>query len=153
MARKLFSIQILFALLIPTFGGGRAQNTPSEKATVYIYANQHARMMKRAAAPVLIDDREVAVLDGSRFFVVHLEPGMHTFRSKNKRNGGAEIDVKANETYYLRLEWEHTGYFLKFSGLRLMPKENGAYDVKQAKPINRKDIKDTSIVDMNFIEQ
>jgi hypothetical protein len=148
--RILKSVLILFALAFTSAGSARAQ--AADKATVYVYANAHARMMKRAAAPVFLDDHEVAILDGSRYFVLRLEPGAHTFRSKDKKKGGAEIEVKAGETYYLRLEWEQTGYFLRYSGIRLMPPENGRFELKQAKPISRKDVKDFSMIDMRYVE-
>lgn len=125
----------------------------SNKATIYIYQTPHARMLKRAAPPVFLGDKLLADLDGGRYFVVKLGPGTHSFRSKNKKNGGVEFEVKGGETYYLRVEMEHTGYFLKFSGISLIPKEQGAYTVKQLRPINAKDVKDTSTVDMNFTEQ
>jgi hypothetical protein len=146
---KLVLILLLPALICSSLLG-RAQE--AKQATVYIYANAHARMMKRAAAPVFLDDHEVALLDGSRFFVLHLDPGTYTFRSKDKKKGGAELEAKAGETYYLRLEWEQSGYFLRYSGIRLMPPENGKFEVKQAKPINRKDVKDSSIVDLSYVE-
>jgi hypothetical protein len=88
-------------------------------AIVYIYQTPHARMMKRAAPEVYCDGKLLAELDGGRYFVVSLPPGEYSFHSKNKKNGGVLLNAKAGETYYLRVEMEHTGYFLKFSGISI----------------------------------
>lgn len=124
-----------------------------DKATVYIYQTPHARMMKRAAPEVFCDEKLIAKLDGGRYFVVKLDPGVHSFRSKNKKNGGMEKEFKAGEVYYLRLTMEHTGYFLKFSGISSVQPEEGSYTVKQLRAINEKDVKDPSVVDMSVTEQ
>ncbi len=124
-----------------------------QKAVVYIYQTPHARMMKRAAPEVYCDGKLTAEIDGGRYFALALEPGTHSFHSKNKKNGGVELELKGGETYYLRVEMEHTGYFLKFSGISSAPKEQGAFTVKQMRPINERYIKDRSLVDMSVTEQ
>lgn len=124
----------------------------SEKAKIYIFQTPHARMLKRAAPPVFCDGKLLAELDGGRYFVLNLDGGHYGFHSKNKTNGGVELEVKPGETYYLRVEMEHTGYFLKFSGISLTPPEQGAFTVRQLRPISSKYVKDPR-VDQNQTEE
>lgn len=146
--KLIFSLALLVGTVLPVIA---VQS--DNRATVIVYQTPHARMMKRAAPEVYVDDKLTAKLDGGRYFVLKLASGLHTFRSKNKKNGGAEIEIKAGETYYLRLTMEHTGYFLKFSGIETVPPEQGGYTVKQLKPIHEDDIKDPTIFDMTVTEQ
>jgi hypothetical protein len=118
----------------------------NEYATVYVFMPPHNRMMKRVAVTVLMDNKALAELEGGRYFVAHLPPGKHAFHSKDKKKGGVEIDLKSGENYYLRVEMEHTGYFIKFNGISLVPNEQGTFSVKQLQPVKQKHIKDISLV-------
>jgi hypothetical protein len=136
---RLFLTLALLVSFIP-------QIPENEYATVYVFMPPHNRMMKRAAVTVFMDDKALAELEGSRYFVAHLPPGKHAFHSKDKKKGGVEIDLKAKETYYLRVEMEHTGYFIKFNGISLVPNEQGTFSIKQLQPVKQKYIKDVSLV-------
>jgi Protein of unknown function (DUF2846) len=114
-------------------------------AKVYVYQLKHVKTLGRVAPPVYLDDKEIAKLDGERFFVVRLAPGRHTFRLKDKKRGGIEMEFKAGETYYVRMEMRE-GTTVGPSGLTLVPLENATYELKQMKPIKPKDIKDHSLV-------
>jgi hypothetical protein len=134
---------LLLILLLTVCAYG--QDAKEQTATVYIYQTPHARMLKRAAPEVFCDGKLLAELDGGRYFAVVLPPGEYGFHSKNKKNGGVQLTVKADQTYYLRVEMEHTGYFLKFSGISLTPPEQGAFSIKQLRPISSKYIKDPRV--------
>lgn len=121
------------------------QKAATATATIYVYQTPHARMLKRAAPDVFCNGAKLAELDGGRYFVLHLPPGEYAFHSKNRKNGGAQLNVEAGETYYLRLEMEHTGYFLKFSGISVVQSEQGAFTVKQLRPIQEKYVKDPRV--------
>jgi hypothetical protein len=109
-------------------------------------------MMKRAAPDVFCDGKKLAELDGGRYFVLRLPPGEYSFHSKNKKNGGVLLNVEEGKTYYLRLEMEHTGYFLKFSGISVVQPEQGAFTIKQLRAIPRKYVKDPHI-DLAYTEE
>lgn len=123
-------------------GRPRRQDTiPADKATVYVYSYRHVRTLGRVAPPVYLDGKVLAKLDGARFFVVRLEPGTHSFHLKDKKRGGIELDFKAGETYYVRMDMRE-GTTVGPAGLTLVPKENAEFDLKQMKPADKGDIKD-----------
>ena len=57
-----------------------------------------------------------------------------------------EKDFVADETYYLRFDWRRKGDKLAPQSLTFMPVENGAFGVKQLKPVDPENIKEKSIV-------
>lgn len=140
-----FAVALLF-LVHPAYahGSGRPRQqvtTPADKATVYVYSYRHVRTLGRVAPPVYLDGKVLAKLDGARFFVVRLEPGTHSFHLKDKKRGGIELDFKAGETYYVRMDMRE-GTTVGPAGLTLVPKENAEFDLKQMKPADKGDIKD-----------
>lgn len=138
-------------LILAALLAAAIQDAPPELVTVYIYKAPHARTLWRAAFPVYADEKQIATLDGGRYFVARFPPGLHTFRSKNKKQGGVEIELKAGEVYYLRMETEE-GVSVGKARITLVQKEQGGYDVKQMKPIKDKDIKDRTVVDVAVTE-
>jgi hypothetical protein len=119
----------------------RQDAAPADKATVYVYSYRHVRTLGRVAPPVYLDGKVLAKLDGARFFVVRLEPGTHSLHLKDKKRGGIELDFKAGETYYVRMDMRE-GTTVGPAGLTLVPKENAEFDLKQMKPADKGDIKD-----------
>jgi hypothetical protein len=122
-----------------------ARPQESDKATVYVYSYRHVRTLGKVAPPVYVDGQVLAKLDGARYFVVKLEPGVHAFHLKDKKRGGVEMEFKAGETYYIRME-KREGATVGPSGLIIVPKENAEFDLKQMKPIGKGDIKDKARV-------
>jgi hypothetical protein len=121
------------------------QNTESNKVTVYVYKTPHQRTLGRVAPPVYCDEQLLAKLDGGRYFIVKLDPGTHSFRSKNKKDGGVELELKLGQEYFLRME-TRTGVQVNAPRISVVPNEEGRYDVKQMKYVNDDDIKDRSKV-------
>lgn len=115
------------------------------KATVYVYQPRHVRTLGKVAPAVFLDDKLIAKLDGTRFFVVKLQPGKHVFRLKDKKRGGVEMGFEANKTYYIRMDMRE-GFTVGASGLTVIAPEQGSYEIKQMKPIEKGDIKDPSVV-------
>lgn len=113
------------------------------QAIVYFYSYATTTTLGRVKKPVFLDDAEIAQIRPERFFIALVEPGKHTFRLKNKKFGGIEMDFEAGKTYYIRINWESEGK-LKPAGIVLMPPESGAYDIKQLRPVGRENIKDQS---------
>jgi hypothetical protein len=111
------------------------------KSLVYVYSYKHIKTLGRVAPPVYLDGKVLANLDGVRFFIVQLEPGNHTFHLKDKKRGGIEMEFKAGEIYYIRMDMRE-GTTVGPAGLAIMPRENGEFDIKQMKPIDEGDIKD-----------
>lgn len=121
------------------------EQTADNKVAVYVYKTPHQRTLGRVAPPVYCDEQLLAKLDGGRYFIVKLEPGTHSFRSKNKKDGGVEIELKIGQEYYLRME-TRTGVQVNAPRISVVPNEEGRYDVKQMKYVKDDDIKDRSKV-------
>jgi hypothetical protein len=135
--KKLLTILILCLLCLPAF----AQTPHDDKATVYIYKTWHVNTLGRAAFDVFIDDKVVAKLDRGIFLEAKLAPGKHSFFTKNKRSGGVVVDTEAGKVYYLRLQTD-SGVGVDNPRINIPSKEESEFDMKQMKPIEKKDIKD-----------
>lgn len=120
-----------------------------DRAVVYVYQPHHVRTLGRVAPPIFIDEHEVAKLDGQRYFIARLKPGVHSFRSKDKNKGGVEFELKPGGVYYVRMELEE-GVTLHGAHMAHVADEEGAYSVRQMKPIKLEDIKDKSIVETSY---
>lgn len=120
-----------------------AVNTGDAKALVYVYRkkNFNSRNMQPS---VYVDDVEVARMDDGKFFIVRLDPGKHNVEV-NKGHSGAEIDMKAGERYYFRIDIK-PGFFKGRSEALYMQKEQGALEVQKMKPLEDKWIRDKSKV-------
>jgi hypothetical protein len=137
-------LMIVFAVLV--FIPAQAQQSlRSDRATVFVYSYRHVRTLGRVAPPVYLNEKMLAKLDGARFFVVTLEPGIYKFHLKDKKRGGIEAEFKAGQVYFIRMDMRE-GTTVGPAGLTLVPKENAQFDLKQMKPINDKDIKDRQLV-------
>lgn len=141
----------MLILLILTFinpcvysqsSGGNVDAQPTEdasKATIYFYRYKQF-IGYRAKPSVYCDETQLAKIQNGRFFVVKLDPGKHTFRANDKQSG-VELDVKAGQVYYIRVEIVES--FLKQYGrLVLMAPEQGAYEVKKLKPLGAENVRD-----------
>lgn len=139
--------RIFFIALMSFLSAGllSAQTKPNDKAIVYVYSYKHIKTLGRVAPPVYLDDKVLAKLDGERYFIVLVSPGTHKFNLKDKKRGGIEAEFLAGETYYIRMNMRE-GVTVGPSGLVLMPKENGTFDIKEMKPIKKDDIKAPDIV-------
>ena len=137
---------VLAILLVCTISATPQIPTPEGKATVFIVAGWHGSTLWRAAFAIFCNDKMIARLDRAIYLKAQLAPGKYSFSTKNKKAGGVELDVKAGEVYYLKLQTDQ-GFQVTNPALSILPKEQGAFDLKQAKPIEPKDIKDCAIVE------
>lgn len=113
------------------------------KATLYVY--RHRRYEGYGLKPsVYADDRELARMENGRFFVVKLDPGMHTIRS-NDKSSGIEVDLKAGQDYYVRIDIE-AGAWKGHGRITLVLPEQGRYEVKETKPLNAGAVKNHELV-------
>jgi hypothetical protein len=131
-------ISLLFCL---PFTVRSQESARSSSATVYVYSYRHVKTLGRVAPTVFVDGKALAKLDGTRFFIVQLDPGSHAFHLKDKKRGGIEMDFRSGEVYYIRMDMRE-GATVGASGLVLMSRENGEFDLRQMKPVDEGDIKD-----------
>ncbi len=143
-------IIMLFFLILGSFATAvfaQNENKPETtgNAIVYFYSLAATTTLGRVKKPVFLDDMEIAEIRPERYFIVMVEPGKHTFRLKNKKFGGIEMEFEAGKTYYLRIGWS-TGDVLKPTGLFKVEPESGGYDIKQLRPVDKGNIKNKEIV-------
>jgi len=101
-------------------------------AAVYFY--RYRQFQGAALTPaVYCDEMQLARMENGRYFVVHLPPGQHTCRSNDKQSG-VQIDLKAGEDYYLRVELV-AGMLKGHGRLVLTAKEQGAFEIIKLKPM------------------
>jgi hypothetical protein len=132
---------VVLILLLTSLAFAQSDSKTEGEATVYVYQLRHVRTLGKVAPPIYLDDTLIAKLDGSRFFIVKVNPGEHTFRTKEKKRGGIQIDFKSGQTYYVRMDMRE-GASVGVAGFTLVAPEQGAYEIKQLKPISQGDIKD-----------
>ena len=139
---------IILAVLFASLGSGQEPaSKASDDAVVYVYATKHIKgILGRVTASVLLDDKLIAKLDSKRYFVIHLAPGHHTFSGTTKTMGGVDVNFEVGKTYYLKMGWEYdTKAGPASSGITLAPPESALFDLKQLKPIERRDIRDPRV--------
>jgi hypothetical protein len=116
-----------------------------DKATVVIYKGHHVATLWRAAFAVYVNDRMIVRLDRGRYCVAKLAPGTYLFRTKHKNQGAVELDARAGQTYYLRMDTD-SGVQVTNARLRIETPEQARGDLRMMKPIEQGDIKDRSVV-------
>ena len=115
------------------------------KATVYVY--RYKQFVGSALAPsVYCDESQLARMDNGRYFAAKVDPGKHTFRS-NDPQSGLELDVKAGQEYFLRVEIA-AGVMKGHGRLVLMSPEQGSYELKSKK---LKPLDEGKVVDRNQV--
>lgn len=125
-------------------GVEKSESGSSEtKAVVYVYRKKNfgTRNMQPS---VYVDNVEVARMDDGKYFIIKLDPGKHALEV-NKGHSGAQIDMKAGEKYYFRVEMI-PGFWKARGSVDYMQKEQGVLEVQKMKPLESKWIKDKSRV-------
>jgi len=120
------------------------------KSTVIVYSLSTSTTLGQVRKPIFLDDKEIADVRPEHFFVAMIPAGKHTLNLKNKKFGGIERDFEAGKTYYLRIDWRNNGMALVPQGFVIVPEENGAFDVRQLKPIDTGNIKDKSLISLQL---
>ena len=122
----------------------------TSKATVFIY--RYKQFVGSALAPsVYCDETELARMENGRYFAVKLDPGKHTFRSNDKQSG-TELDVKAGQQYFLRVEIA-AGVMKGHGRLVLTAPEQGSYELSSSKlkPLDSKKVVNATLVSVEEV--
>jgi len=126
-----------------------ASQTKDSQATVYVY--RYKQFVGSALSPsVYCDETELARMDNGKFFAAKLAPGKHVFTSNDKQ-AGIEVDLKGGQDYYLRVELA-TGFMKGHGRLVSVTPEQGAYEIKNLKPLGADKVKDTQRVTVASLE-
>lgn len=134
----------VFVLICGGVSFAQTSDRSQNKAVVYFYSLKTIKTLGQVKKPVFLDDVEIAEVRPERYFVVVLAPGKHNFRLRDRKFGGIEMDFEAGKTYYLKMGWQADS-MLKPSGISRVEPESGAFDIKQLKPVDAKNIKDKSV--------
>jgi hypothetical protein len=134
----------------PTADSPKTIDAKPSQASVYVY--RYKQFVGSALAPsVFCDETELARMENGRYFTVKLDPGKHTFRSNDKQSG-TELDVKAGQEYFLRVEIA-TGFAKGHGRLILMSPEQGGYELKSSKlkPLDSNKVANASLVSVDEV--
>jgi hypothetical protein len=125
-------------------------DTKSAKSTVYVY--RYRQFVGSALAPsVFCDEIELARAENGRYFTVRLDPGKHSFRSNDKQSG-TELDLKAGQEYYLRVEIA-AGVMKGHGRLVVVSPEQGGYEVRSPKlrPLDANKVANATLVSVDEV--
>lgn len=123
----------------------------SDKATVYFY--RYKQFVGSALAPsIYCDEAQLARMDNGRYFAVKLDPGKHAFRSNDKQSG-AEIELKAGQEYFFRVEIA-SGFMKGHGRLVMMVPEQARYELKtkNLKPLDADKVTDKARVSLEPLQ-
>jgi hypothetical protein len=129
----------------PTASSQKTGDAKSSKATIYVY--RYKQFVGSALEPsVYCDEAQLAKMSNGRYFTVTIDPGKHTFHSNDKQSG-IELDAKAGQEYFIRLEIA-TGFMKGHGRLILMSPEQAGYELKsdKLKPLDANKVANTSLV-------
>ena len=146
--RKFRYVLILLALGTASLSA-QTVTTPRTDATqpkVSVYVYRYKQFVGSALQPsVYCDEVQLARMENGRYFAVKIEPGKHTFRS-NDQQSGVELDLKAGQEYFLRVEIA-TGMLKGHGRLVLTAPEQGRFEVKAGlKPLDEGKVVDKTRV-------
>jgi hypothetical protein len=134
----------------PVADSQKTTDAKASKATVYVY--RYKQFVGAALAPsVYCDETELARMENGRYFTVKLDPGKHNFRSNDKQSG-TELDMKAGQEYFLRVEIA-AGAMKGHGRLVLMSPEQGGYELKSSKlkPLDSNKVVNATLVSVGEV--
>ena len=129
-----------------------ARQTPAPKAdpakaTVFFfrYTEWHGNIVEPS---VYCDGVQLARLDNGRYFAIEFDPGRHSCKSSHKQSL-IELDLKAGETYYIRMEME-PGAFQTRGRLVPIGKVRGPIELRKTRPLSPEKVKDKKRVRLDL---
>src|SRR5260221_10146156 len=134
----------------PAADSQKTTDAKASRATVYVY--RYKQFVGSALAPsVYCDETELARMENGRYFTVKLDPGKHSFRSNDKQSG-TELDMKAGQEYFLRVELV-AGAMKGHGRLVLMSPEQGGYELKSSKlkPLDSNKVVNATLVSVDEV--
>jgi len=110
------------------------------KAEVHVY--RHIPDVRGGKPRIYLDSRELAHMQGDRYFSILISPGTHVLRTDKSE---IRLECRPGEEYYLRLERRGLGIFSPPRAyLTLMPSQQGEDEMYPLQLSDAKDIKDPS---------
>ena len=126
------ALTLLIATVAAQDAASVAQHSAGKQSKGVIYIYRYKQFVGAALEPsVYCDETQLARMDNGRYFMVAVDPGKHTFHANDKQSG-LELDVKAGEKYFVRVEIA-AGVMKGHGRLVLMAPEQGSYELKSKK--------------------
>jgi len=109
----------------------------SSAATVIIYRPKSFFGM--ALRPtVMLGGADLANITNGRFYKGMFPPGHYLFQMDDKKSG-ADLELKAGETYYMKVEIV-PGFWKGGGKMTVMANEQGSYEITQLKPLDANEV-------------
>ena len=113
-------------------------------ARVYVY-RQHKMYGAALEPPVYCDGKKVADMDNGRYFLLMLEPGVHSICSNSKK-GMVEMMFEAGKEYFIRVYLKSTYIWVGKGRAVLESTEQGKADLRELRPLKPSDVLDKAHV-------
>jgi hypothetical protein len=129
----------------PAPQGGTTGPEPDDRfARVFVYRH-HKATGAALEPPVYCDDRKVADMDNGRYFLLRLEPGVHSIRSNSKK-AVIEMEFEAGKEYFVRVYLKATYVWVGQGQVMLEPADRGRADLEELRPLDPSDVVDDTLV-------
>ncbi len=116
-----------------------AHATPAPAGSAIVIFYRPKRFMDSTFKPsVYVDDKTIGRIGNGENFKVKVPAGAHKIFS-NDKSTGTDLDAKAGETYYIRIDMK-TGLTTARGAVTLVEKQEGAFEVTQTKQVLDVDI-------------
>jgi hypothetical protein len=141
--KKIMMIALLLVIhFSPTYG-------QESKASIRVYRLVESGAYPKTKTAIYCNGQLLAQIGNGRIFTARLAPGKYMFRARDKKEPGIEIEVKAEETYYVRGDMDLTRLRLfrkpNFR-LTLISHDQAVAEIKELTTTSANDIKDKSTV-------
>lgn len=114
-----------------------------DKGTIYFYRIEEVGRFQGNKPKVYLNDNLILMVPESEFIGLRLAPGKHIVRMSGKRTETL-VNVKANQTYYVRVSRVGDGFSGMRDSLYLESEEQAIFQMRQMKLLGDKNIKDKS---------
>ena len=144
--RKMICINLLLAGLAaaqqPAAKSTEGTKPPSRTEGMAKCVLYRHRLYRGSAVRIglYIDNVQAANLVNGRWVSLDVPAGHHTINPKDNQSG-LEMDLEAGKTYYVLAFWGEEGMWHgAHKVVTLISPEQGAYEIKQLKPLDDKDV-------------
>ena len=113
----------------------------ADAARVYIYRPK--AFMGFALRPtVLVDGKDLVNIGNGKLYTGYFPPGKYLFQMDDKKSG-ANLEVKAGESYYMRVEIV-PGFWKGGGRMTLMDPRQGSTEIEGLEPVPAAEVEDKS---------
>jgi hypothetical protein len=130
---------VLLALLLLFM----SQTQAPESATVYFYRVEEVSKLGSRKVEVKLDGKPLLSMPEDNFIAFKLPPGKYGLRMRQKQSE-ILLNVEAGKTYFVRVSQVEAGFGFNQS-ITLMPNDQAAYQMRDMKPLESKNIKNKDL--------